>query len=171
VQCDSVYRKTNYTIRSTPQIGLKERDTFMRGSQVTLKPFSATNYLWSTGQTTKDISFKLTEDRQLYLIAWNEEPCRDTAYISLVAEDLAIVGMPTGFSPTGEHSENRTLRPNINGRLEYFHMMVFNRWGEKVYETFDTQPQGWNGIFKGEPAPSGLYGYVMEYRTLGSIYT
>jgi hypothetical protein len=170
VQCDSIYRKTNYIIRSTPQIGLKERDTFMRGSQVTLKPFSATNYLWSTGQTTKDISFKLTEDRQLYLIAWNEEPCRDTAYISLVAEDLAIVGMPTGFSPTGEHAENRTLRPNINGRLEYFHMMVFNRWGEKVYETFDTQPLGWNGIFKGELAPSGLYGYVMEYRTLGIIY-
>jgi gliding motility-associated-like protein len=170
LQCDSVYRKTNYIIRSTPQIGLKERDTFMRGSQVTLRPFSATNYLWSTGQTTKDISFKLTEDRQLYLIAWNEEPCRDTAYISLVAEDLAIVGMPTGFSPTGEHAENRTLRPNINGRLEYFHMMVFNRWGEKVYETFDTQPQGWNGIFKGELAPSGLYGYVMEYRTLGIIY-
>ena len=169
--CDSVYRKTNYTIRSTPQIGLKERDTFMRGSQVTLRPFSATNYLWSTGQTTKDISFKLTEDRQLYIIAWNEEPCRDTAYISLVAEDLAIVGMPTGFSPTGEYPENRTLRPNINGRLEYFHLMVFNRWGEKVYETFDTQPLGWNGIFKGEPAPAGLYGYVMEYRTLGSIFT
>jgi gliding motility-associated-like protein len=56
------------------------------------------------------------------------------------------------------------------GRLEYFHMMVFNRWGEKAYETFDTQPQGWNGIFKGELAPSGLYGYVMEYRTLGLIY-
>ena len=168
--CDSVYRKTNYIIRYTPQIGLKERDTFMRGSLVTLRPFSATNYLWSTGQTTKDVSFKLTEDRQLYIIAWNEEPCRDTAYISLVAEDLAIVGMPTGFSPTGEHVENRTLRPNINGRLEYFHMMVFNRWGEKVYETFDTQPQGWNGIFKGELAPSGLYGYVMEYRTLGLIY-
>ena len=168
--CDSLYRKTNYTIRSTPQIGLKERDTFMRGSQVTLRSFSATNYLWSTGETTKNLSFKLTEDRQLYLIAWNEEPCRDTAYISLVAEDLAIVGMPTGFSPTGEHQENRTLRPNINGRLEYFHMMVFNRWGEKVYETFDTQPLGWNGIFKGEPAPKGLYGYVLEYRTLGVIY-
>ena len=168
--CDSVHRKTNYIIRSTPQIGLKERDTFMRGSQVTLRPFSATNYLWSTGESTKSISFKLTEDRQLYLIAWNEEPCRDTAYISLVAEDLAIVGMPTGFSPTGEHAENFTLRPNINGRLEYLHMMVFNRWGEKVYETFDTQPLGWNGIFKGELAPSGLYGYVMEYRTLGLIY-
>lgn len=168
--CDSVYRKTNYTIRYTPQIGLKERDTFMRGSQVTLRPFSATNYLWSTGETTKNLSFKLTEVRQLYLIAWNEEPCRDTAYISLVAEDLAIVGMPTGFSPTGEYAENRTFRPNINGRLEYFHMMVFNRWGEKVYETFETQPLGWNGIFKGEPAPAGLYGYVLEFRTLGVIY-
>lgn len=170
-QCDSLYRKTNYIIRYTPQIGLKERDTFMRGAQITLRPFSTKNYLWSTGETTQSISFKLTEDRQFYLIAWNEEPCRDTAYISLVAEDLAIVGMPTGFSPNGEHSENRTLKPNVNGRLEYLHLMIFNRWGEKVYETFDTNPLGWNGMYKGEPAPAGLYGYVMEYRSLGSIFT
>jgi gliding motility-associated-like protein len=62
-----------------------------------------------------------------------------------------------------------TFTPNGNGKNDVFkvyatiakslHLMVFNQWGEKVFDT--TDPNGeWNGTYKGKPAPIGVYVYV-----------
>lgn len=169
--CDSIYQTFNYQIAKTPVSGLKKEDSFLRNSTIILRPNIIKNYLWSTGSIERELNFKLENDVTLYLISWNSEYCKDTANIRLIALDLAIIGLPTAFSPTGEKPENRTFRPNINGKLESFHMIVFNRWGEKVYETYETNPIGWNGLFKGIPAKTGSYAYYIEYRTLGSIFT
>jgi gliding motility-associated-like protein len=37
-------------------------------------------------------------------------------------------------------------------------MLVFNRWGEKMYETSDLS-KGWDGNFLGKPAQQGVYVY------------
>ncbi len=37
--------------------------------------------------------------------------------------------------------------------------MVFNQWGEKLFETAD-QNRGWDGTHSGKPQPSGVYMYV-----------
>jgi gliding motility-associated-like protein len=63
-----------------------------------------------------------------------------------------------------------TFTPNGNGQNDVFkvysnvmksvHWMVFNQWGEKVFET--TEIQGtWDGNFKGKPQPVGVYVYVV----------
>jgi len=37
---------------------------------------------------------------------------------------------------------------------------VFNRWGEKVFET--TGPEScWDGTYKGQPVKSGVYAYKL----------
>lgn len=37
--------------------------------------------------------------------------------------------------------------------------MIFNQWGEKVFET--SNPQGtWDGTYKGKQQPAGVYIYV-----------
>jgi gliding motility-associated-like protein len=63
-----------------------------------------------------------------------------------------------------------TFSPNNNGIDDYFkvystvmktmRLMVFNQWGVKVFETND--PQGaWDGTYKGNPQPVGVYVYVV----------
>jgi gliding motility-associated-like protein len=60
--------------------------------------------------------------------------------------------------------------PNNNGTDDYFkvyttvmksmHLMVFNQWGVKIFETSD--PAGtWDGTYKGKPQPVGVYVYVV----------
>jgi trimeric autotransporter adhesin len=63
-----------------------------------------------------------------------------------------------------------TFSPNNNQVDDYFkvystvmktmHLMVFNQWGVKVFETND--PEGmWDGNYKGKPQPVGVYVYVV----------
>ena len=39
--------------------------------------------------------------------------------------------------------------------------VVYNRWGQKVFETND-QSMAWDGTFKGERLPPDVYGYYMQ---------
>jgi len=39
--------------------------------------------------------------------------------------------------------------------------MVFNQWGEKVFEASGPQV-GWDGAYRGKPQPSGVYMYVVQ---------
>jgi gliding motility-associated-like protein len=42
-------------------------------------------------------------------------------------------------------------------------MTIFNRWGEKVFETFDVK-DCWDGTYKGTNAMSDSYPYVISYK-------
>ena len=39
--------------------------------------------------------------------------------------------------------------------------MIFNRWGEKVFESND-QFIGWDGTYRGEAQPPGVYVYQVD---------
>lgn len=68
------------------------------------------------------------------------------------------------------------FRPEENGANGFFtlyadplwvekieRLQVFDRWGEAVFERRDLLPnaaeQGWNGQFRGKPAPAGIYAW------------
>ncbi len=164
LQCDSLYQPISYEIETTPKIELSKRaiDTFFKGEVVTLSPTTIKNYLWSTGETTREISFNITEDKSIYVIGWNVPECRDTAYLDIIALDPTIVDFPKGFAPNGM-LENRLFKPNINGIIQLKKFEVYNRLGEKVYSMNTLNNIGWNGIYKGEPAREGTYSYIIEY--------
>ncbi|HEX6426962.1 MAG TPA: gliding motility-associated C-terminal domain-containing protein [Niastella sp.] len=66
-----------------------------------------------------------------------------------------------------------TFTPNANGQNDVFkvysnviktmHLMVFNQWGTKVFETTDAAA-GWDGTYQGKPQPIGVYVYVASIR-------
>jgi gliding motility-associated-like protein len=42
-----------------------------------------------------------------------------------------------------------------------FKLQIFNRWGEKVFETTNMN-EGWDGTYKGQPCESDVYVYLAE---------
>jgi gliding motility-associated-like protein len=38
-------------------------------------------------------------------------------------------------------------------------MTLYDRWGQLVYN--NTDPNGWNGFFAGDPQPAGVYTYFI----------
>lgn len=69
------------------------------------------------------------------------------------------VFIPNSFSPNGD-GLNDVIK--VYGYVvKSMTFMVFNQWGQKVFETRN-QAQGWDGRWKGEPQPSGVYMYVCQ---------
>jgi gliding motility-associated-like protein len=173
IVCDSFYQITNYTIKYTPTITLstKHEDTFFKGENIIISASNIKNYRWSTGESKRDISFKLTQNESIFLIAWNDPECKDTAYTNITALDPTILEFPTGFNPLSkDHPENRTFRPNIVGKIERIQLDIFNRLGEKIYSSNNLASLGWDGSYKGESVPQGVYTYLIEYVTNKRIF-
>jgi gliding motility-associated-like protein len=95
------------------------------------------------------------------LIAANSYGCADTMtknnYIRIYPEPK--VYMPNAFSPNSD-GKNDVLQPIVNG-VKFFDFSVFNRWGEKVYHSNDSQT-GWDGTFKGATVQPGTYPYLLK---------
>jgi gliding motility-associated-like protein len=68
--------------------------------------------------------------------------------------------IPNTFTPNGD-GLNDVLRVYALSIRDY-HFMVFNQWGEKVFES-KNQNTGWNGSHKGKVQPSGVYMYVCRF--------
>ncbi|MEZ4939395.1 MAG: gliding motility-associated C-terminal domain-containing protein [Saprospiraceae bacterium] len=77
-----------------------------------------------------------------------------------------FVFFPTGFSPNGD-GENDVLKPE-SLVIEELYWAVYNRWGEKVFET-NNPDAAWDGTYKGEPQPAETYGYYLQVRCLGGV--
>jgi gliding motility-associated-like protein len=43
--------------------------------------------------------------------------------------------------------------------------MIFDRWNEVVFQSFDPDSQ-WDGNYGGKELPVGVYAYYMEYRDI-----
>jgi len=72
-----------------------------------------------------------------------------------------IYYVPTAFSPN-EDNINETFKPTgLAFALEY-KFIVFNRWGEILYET-GIPKDGWDGKFKGKLVEQGLYYYRIQF--------
>jgi gliding motility-associated-like protein len=45
-----------------------------------------------------------------------------------------------------------------------YYMAVYNRWGAKVFESYDRN-EAWDGTINGEPAEVGTYAYHAQVHT------
>lgn len=78
--------------------------------------------------------------------------------VSNIAEVIPTMSfyIPDAFTPNGD-GINDTF--GINGQaIKNFSMRVYNRWGELLFES-DNASQQWDGSFKGELVPQGVYVY------------
>jgi len=85
-----------------------------------------------------------------------------------------FVFLPNAFSPNGD-GENDVLF--VRGEfVETVELIIYNRWGEKVFETRD-QAMGWDGTHNGKENEPGVFAYYLmvtcegggEHQEQGSI--
>ena len=99
---------------------------------------------------------------QYLLTARNETNCTDTALV-IIRTNANGVYIPDAFTP------------NIDGLNDWLYVLggkdiitiksflVYNRWGQKVFEAKNSQPNlptaGWNGKIESRDAEPGTYVY------------
>jgi gliding motility-associated-like protein len=72
-----------------------------------------------------------------------------------------IVNIPNVFTPN-EDGKNDTYKVE-NISLEMFHLQIFNRWGQEVFQT-NNPLKSWDGTYNHEPVEEGTYFYIIELK-------
>ncbi len=95
------------------------------------------------------------ESTTSYLISLvNPGGCISTAVVVVEVTDDFELFLPTMFSPNGD-GENDTYRA-LGTPLDNYTMLIFNRWGQVVFETNDYE-NAWDGNFGGRALPPGAF--------------
>jgi gliding motility-associated-like protein len=80
------------------------------------------------------------------------------------------MNVPTGFTPNGD-GLNDYFRPLGAARyVTNYEMTIWNRWGEEVYRSADPTDVGWDGNYKGSNAVTGVYAFVISYKSISGEY-
>lgn len=121
------------------------------------------DWLWNYGDGEGDNaqnpihSFSEGGDFDVTLIITDANGCQDTV-VKAVTIALPPV-LPSGFTPNGD-GENDVFRIR-GGPFKTVDFKVYNNWGELIFTSTDAA-QGWDGTFKGEPAPMGVYTWTFS---------
>lgn len=110
-----------------------------------------------------DFSIVESGNHVIYQIATNQFGCKDTTTKTVYVIPVSTVYIPNTFTPDNDEYNN-TLTPIAYDILE-FKFSIYNRWGEKVFDTSELL-KGWDGRFKGSQCPPGIYLYKIEYKQL-----
>lgn len=91
--------------------------------------------------------------------ARTEAGCSITDSIDIYVDNTNQLEVPNAFTP-GKRS-NSTLKVISRGQVDLKSFSIYNRWGQKVFETTDIN-YGWDGTYDGESQPVGVYIYTVE---------
>ena len=106
---------------------------------------------------------------KVILIAESDKNCKDTAYQDVLIKDEFTFYAPTGFSPDNDGTNDIFLPVGIGIDPENFLMLIYDRWGEKVFVTHDFF-QGWDGKIKGKKiGENGIYTWLVVYKDFQGV--
>ena len=128
------------------------------------------NYLWNFGNgnvsTAKDPPaqvYPITIKEHVYtiLLQVTADGCVDSVSHKITIFSSCYIDLPNSFTPNGD-GLNDFFYPLNAFKTENLNFEVFNRWGNKVFEGREYN-QKWDGTYKGEPQPAGLYIWILSY--------
>lgn len=145
-------------------------DTLLLGQSTSLLVTPAgLNYTW-TPSTHLNISIgdsvvatPTIPDWHTYLVTTGVGNCELTDTVRVFVYEWVCgppyVFVPNAFTPDGS-GHNDQLK--VYGRhLDKIYFTVYDRWGEKMFETTDINV-GWDGTFKGRPCDPAVYVWYVE---------
>ncbi|MDO8999774.1 MAG: PKD domain-containing protein [Bacteroidota bacterium] len=175
--CVNTITKNNYiTVYPKPQadfIYSPIYDTDIMNPKIEFQNSSSGNYSssnWNFGdgnyttQTHPSHTFYDIGYFNVTLVISNVYNCVDSITKQIEIKDIPTIFVPNTFTPkNGDGLNDVFLVKGIN--FNEFTMLIFDRWGEKIYETNDPS-QGWNGTFKGQECKMDTYIYKISYKFL-----
>jgi len=153
-----------YTLRRSLVYSLKlPADTFLckNDTLVLAKARPGIKYSWN-GIT--DNMVKIHAPGTFIITATDTLGCSKNFTTQVNFQECAActVFVPSAFTPNSD-GLNDVLRGNINCPVDEYQLQVFNRWGQKVFDTRNAN-SGWDGLFKGKQATVGVYVYSIRFK-------
>ena len=91
--------------------------------------------------------------------------CVNANTVNVINDCEPVVTGPNAFRPNSAANENKIFKLFTFFITDNFEVIVYDRWGEAVFESKDKKFQ-WNGGYKNnpnQPLPGGTYVYLVRY--------
>jgi gliding motility-associated-like protein len=170
--------KNMITVHPKPEAKFSVNNSILSNIDPTIQfyNYSSLNYnnYWSFGDGDSSISenpfhkYKNTGDFLVSLTVETNKGCKDSVFYTIKVKDEISMYVPTAFSPDNDGiNDNFTIKAHgIN--LDKFKLIIYNRWGEIVWETNDIT-DSWNGLSKNnKPVEAGVYKWLIIYSDINN---
>jgi len=168
-------QQTSFTSFSPVQLDFPE-ELLLRPGQNYQLPLSTnlpdaliTNVRWSPNE---DLScgdclqpyLTASKTKSYQVIVEDYKGCIAEKTIDILVLEPSDIYIPTAFSPNGDgHNDLFSINSNLTKVDRILLFSVYDRYGSRIFEAIDFLPNdssmGWNGRFKGQELPTGVYLY------------
>ena len=147
----------------------------LQSSQLTTLNLPGLVYYWEPAESLSDAGIfnplAFPEETTTYVVILEDENgCQAEAEVRVVVITPEcrepVIFVPNSFTPNADGINDMLFVYGNNqaeGFFTDFYFTVYNRWGQKLFETRDPS-QGWDGTFKGVPLEPDVFGYYLEVK-------
>ena len=127
----------------------------------------AHRYVWEGSQNTGRI-LETMNSGTYYFSIFNQYNCSARDSIKLRDVCPPKIFPHNAFSPNDDGLNEFFIVHG--GYYKNFSITIFNRWGEIIFYSTDPK-KGWDGNYRNEPMPPGVYPYIIKYEAEHSEYS
>jgi gliding motility-associated-like protein len=154
------------------QVELLLGDTYQVKAQTNIPEVEIAFIAWSNSETLScddclDPLASPLETTEYQLTIEDSSGCPATARIKIYVDERPVVFIPNAFSPNGDGANDKFMifaREEAVRKVNRF--LVFDRWGEKVFEYDNFQPNdpasGWDGWYRGQVMNPQVFAWFAE---------
>lgn len=162
--CDSIVT-LHLTVTPSPSVNITSTAyETSDGIFVQLNAISGTNpldYSWSSDAILNDSTISnptttITDPTWVYVIVTDTNGCTATDSYLVGIPVTSTLYIPNSFTPNGD--EHNQLFRIYGSNIAQFHMEIYDRWGELIFESTDIN-YGWDATYKGKMVQDGTYVY------------
>ncbi|MDB2697575.1 PKD domain-containing protein [Crocinitomicaceae bacterium] len=168
--CVEPYPTAYFTFSPNQPTSINTEVEFTNGS------IGANQYQWFFGDGASSNAVnpsntypEIEASYEIILVASSDFGCTDTATAVINIVEELIFYVPNTFTPD-QDDFNPSFQPVFTSGYDPFdfHLMIFNRWGEIIFESFDASI-GWDGTYGGaanggELVKDGTYVWKIEVK-------
>jgi len=169
-----VYSRPQFSIQIDGQITNSEYHELCEGDSITDTYVSLFNgpgftewYTFGDTLVGNQISLTwLTDGIYIFNVVRWENGCEsypETVTVTIQLCPSELIYIPNTFTPDGDE-HNQLFTPIITSGVDIydFHMTIYNRWGEVIFESFDVTG-AWDGTYNNKVCPDGIYNWTIDF--------
>lgn len=150
--------------------------------QLLATPSTGVSYFWQPAGAVSDPNIAnptaVVDQTTTFIVTVSDGICIRSIPVTVTVYELRCkdpdIFVPNTFSPNGDGNNDVLF---VRGRhIQRMEFMVFDRWGEKVFESAELN-KGWDGTFEGRPVDPAVFVYHLrawcvdgqQYFTKGNV--
>jgi gliding motility-associated-like protein len=116
--------------------------------------------MWLNNSTSKSPVASPLENIEYKITTTNSDGCKAADSVKITVIQYDDIYVPGGFTPNND-GKNEDIKPYYPGTVTLRDFSIFNRWGQKVFNT-SQRNAGWDGKLNGVLQATGVYVWTLQ---------